>query len=74
MSAHAVVPSELAFDRFGGVVATLPDGVRLLLGSESDLNRKLTLAKAIRAQVVTQVRPVAAIDLRAPATPVLVYR
>ncbi len=74
MSAHAIVPAELAFDRFGGIVATLPDGPRLLLGSGSDLDKKLTLARAILSQVVTHQRPVAAIDLRAPATPVLVYR
>jgi cell division septal protein FtsQ len=74
MSAHQIVPTELAFDRFGGIVATLPDGPRLLLGSERDLDKKLTLARAILSQVVTHRRPVAAIDLRAPATPVLVYR
>lgn len=74
MNEHAIVPAELAFDRFGGIVATLPAGPRLLLGSDSDLDKKLTLARAILSQVVTHRRPVAAIDLRAPATPVLVYR
>jgi cell division protein FtsQ len=65
---------ELSLDRFGGLVVTTRDGLRLLLGSQDDLEQKLTLANAIRAQVIGRQRRVAAIDLRAPAAPVLVYR
>ena len=68
-----IVPVELTFDRFGGLVVTTRGGLKLLLGTESDLEHKLTLADAILAQVVTRQRRVAAIDLRAPAAPVLVY-
>jgi len=48
--------------------------LRLLFGSETDLSRKLTLADAILSQLVSRQRRVAAIDLRAPSAPVLVYR
>lgn len=69
-----IVPVSLEYDKFGGLVVTIRGGLRLLLGSENDLSQKLTLADAILAQVVTENRRVAAIDLRAPSAPVLVYR
>lgn len=74
MAARRIVPVELGFDRYDGLVVTLRGGLRLLLGGEADLAQKLTLADAIRSQIVTNRRPVAAIDLRAPSAPVLVYR
>jgi hypothetical protein len=49
-------------------------GLRLLFGSESDMSGKVRLAQAILAQVVGHQSRVAAVDLRAPAAPVLVYR
>lgn len=69
-----IAPAALAFDRFGGLVVTLHGGMQLLLGTQNDLARKLTLANAILAQVVTRRAQVSAIDLRAPSAPVLVYR
>jgi cell division protein FtsQ len=74
IASRGMVPSELAFDRFGGLVVTMRDGLRLLLGGENDLGKKLTLVDAILAQVVRGQRRVAAIDVRAPGAPVLVYR
>lgn len=74
VAARNIFPATLALDRFGGLVATMPGGVKLLLGGSNDLDHKLTLAGAILAQVVPGQRRVAAIDLRAPAAPVLVYR
>jgi cell division protein FtsQ len=73
MAARQMVPVRLEFDRFGGLVVTLRGGLRLLLGSPADFDQKLTLANAIIAQVVGRQR-VAAVDLRAPSAPVLVYR
>jgi cell division septal protein FtsQ len=64
----------LQYDRFGGLIVTLRGGVRLLLGNTGDLSEKLTLADAILTQVVNGRRRVAAVDLRAPSAPVLVYR
>ena len=69
-----ILPASLGFDRFGGLVVELRGGVRVLLGSQSDLESKLALVKPILAQVVGEQRRVAAIDLRAPGTPVVVYR
>jgi len=74
MGARQIVPAQLEFDRYGGLVVTLHSGLRLLLGSDNDLGQKLTLAGAIISQVVGKRQHVSAIDLRAPGTPVLVYR
>lgn len=74
IAARQIVPRELRFDRFGGLVVTLRGGVRLLLGAQNDLGPKLTLADAILSQVGDRQRRVAAIDLRAPAAPVVEYR
>jgi len=69
-----IEPRVLALDRYGGLVVTLRDGLRVLFGQENDLGQKLTLVDAILAQVVRGQRRVAAIDVRAPAAPVVVYR
>ena len=74
MAAKQIQPLEVALDRYGGLVITLRGGVRLLLGQERDLAQKVTLVDAILAQVVRGQRRVAAIDVRAPGTPVVVYR
>jgi cell division protein FtsQ len=74
MVSRQITPVELGFDRYGGLVVTLRGGLRLLLGGQNDLAQKLTLADAILSQIVTRKGRVAAIDLRAPAAPVLVYR
>ncbi len=60
---------QLDLDRYGGLEVTLQTGPRLLLGNGSDLPKKLALASAILAQIVHGERRVAAIDVRAPATP-----
>jgi hypothetical protein len=69
-----MTPVELALDRYGGLVVTVHGGLRLMLGDQSDMERKLTLAGEILKQIVTRRGRVAAIDLRAPSAPVLVYR
>jgi cell division protein FtsQ len=74
IAARKILPRTLALDRYGGLVVTLRDGLRVLFGQESDLGQKLTLVNAILAQVVRGQRRVAAIDVRAPAAPVVVYR
>jgi len=75
LTAAHVVPVELSFDSYGGLVATVRGGVRILLGDDSvDLNKKLALVDPILAQVVRKERRVSAVDLRAPSTPVVVYK
>ncbi|HVA34378.1 MAG TPA: FtsQ-type POTRA domain-containing protein [Candidatus Baltobacteraceae bacterium] len=69
-----VVPARLGFDRWGGLVATMHDGVRVLLGDDGDLEKKLVLVDPILSQVVRNQRRVATVDLRAPNTPVVVYK
>lgn len=73
VGAH-VIPVALGFDRFGGLVATMSDGIKVLLGDDDDLDSKLRLIDPILAQVVRKTRRVAAVDLREPGTPVLVYK
>jgi cell division protein FtsQ len=74
VTGRGIVPAQLSLDRFGGLVVTMPGGLRLLFGSENDMGGKVRLAQAILAQVVGHQSRVAAVDLRAPAAPVLVYR
>jgi len=69
--AHVVVVT-LGYDRFGDLTAGTPRGVQLLLGDDEDLTRKIALIGPILSQ--TAGRRIAAIDLRAPGTPVVVYR
>lgn len=72
LAAH-IAPAMLMHDKFGDLVATLRDGVRLLLGDETDLAKKIPLVDPILTQVGRAGRPIAAIDLRAPTAPVVVY-
>lgn len=74
MAGRHMTPVQLSLDRYGGLVVTMRSGVRLMLGGQDDLPEKLGLADAILSQIVTGRRRVAAVDLRAPAAPVLVYR
>jgi cell division protein FtsQ len=74
MAGSGVSPASLSFDRYGGLVATTPSGLRVLFGERDDLGHKVRLLQAILAQVVRRQGSVAAIDLRAPGTPVVVYR
>lgn len=72
LNAH-VIATELRFDRYGGLIAVMRDGVEVMLG-DGELDKKLPLVDPILAQITAKQRRVAAIDLRAPGTPVLVYR
>jgi cell division protein FtsQ len=74
MLLRRITPSSLGYDRYGGLVVTLHDGLRVLLGQDGDLVQKLTLVEAILAQVVRAQRRITTIDVRAPSTPVVVYR
>ncbi len=71
-AAHVIVTS-LHYDRFGDLVAVTPRGVQLLLGGDDEeLARKISLIGPILSQ--TAGKKIAAIDLRAPATPVVRYK
>lgn len=64
----------LSLDRYGDLVAELPGGVRVLLGGPENLEKKIALADAIVSQTGRAQRKISALDLRAPNTPVIVYR
>lgn len=64
----------LSLDRYGDLVALLPSGVRLLLGAPENLAKKTALAGEILSQSGRGQRKISALDLRAPNTPVIVYR
>ena len=74
MAANGLTPITLTFDPYGDVIATISGGPRLLLGEPSDLERKARLINAILVQVVRRQLSVSAVDVRAPSTPVVVYR
>lgn len=59
-------------DRFGGIEAVDRTGVTIRLGADGDLEAKLALVEPIR-RAVGHGRRIRAIDLRAPATPVVEF-
>jgi POTRA domain-containing FtsQ-type protein len=59
-------------DRFGGLEAVDSRGVLLKFGADDDLQAKLALVEPIRRSAAHG-RPLRAIDLRAPATPVVEF-
>jgi len=63
----------LSFDRYGDVVVTLRSGIRVLLGDPTTVAPKVMLVGPILAKVEHGRRRVAALDLRAITTPVVVY-
>jgi cell division septal protein FtsQ len=69
-----VLPAALTQDKYGELVITMHDGIRILLGDDDDLQKKVRLIDPILSQVGRSSRPIAAIDLRAPNTPVVVYK
>lgn len=71
--AHVAVRS-LHYDKFGDLVAATPGGVSLLLGDDTDLAKKTPLIDPIISQVSANGKKLAAVDLRAPKTPVVVYK
>ncbi len=71
--AHVDV-TQVSQDRFGDLDVVLRDGVRVMLGDRLDLGKKIALIDPILQQVGRSRRPIAAIDLRALRTPVVVYK
>jgi len=63
-----------AHDRFGDLQATLPSGVVVLFGAEGDIQQKARLVAPILRETSARGAAIAAIDLRAPRTPVVRYK
>lgn len=72
-AAHVVVV-KLQYDKFGDLVATMRNGVQLLLGDDRLLAQTAPLVGPILSQVAAGGRRIAQVDLRAPKTPVVVYK
>jgi len=65
---------DLRYDRYESLIVKLRDGTIVLLGDDGeDVQKKIALIGPIRAQLAKG-RPIAAIDLRAPNTPVVRYK
>lgn len=69
-----VVTRELRYDRFGELAIVLRNGIDVKLGGPRNFAAKIALIDPIVAQVSRSHRPIAALDLRAPTTPVVVYK
>ncbi|GAC1546222.1 MAG: hypothetical protein NVS3B16_16610 [Vulcanimicrobiaceae bacterium] len=63
----------LRHDAYGQLEADLQDGIRIRFGDDRDLERKQRLIGPILAQLGPRATGVRAVDLRAPATPVVEF-
>jgi cell division protein FtsQ len=63
----------LSYDKYEELVVTLGSGIRILLGDDNDLQKKIPLIAPILTQLAHG-RRFSAIDLRAPNTPVVIYK
>jgi len=73
LAAAHVDARSLSFDRFGDVTVQLRNGITVLLGDRSGSEQKVALIRPILEKVERGKRRVAALDLRAMTTPVVVY-
>jgi cell division protein FtsQ len=73
LESHVAVAS-LQYDKFGDLVAKMRDGVELMLGDDSKISSTAPLIAPILSQVSAGGKKIAAVDLRAPKTPVVVYK
>ena len=72
---RAHVPARLlSFTKLQELVAVMPSGIVLKLGDDSNLEQKAALVDPILSQTQAQGRRIRALDLRAPKTPVVVFR
>lgn len=74
LSEGRVIARALRLDEFGQLDVTLNGGIAVHFGDERNLARTIPLVGPILAQVSGRGRPIRAIDLRAPGTPVVEYR
>lgn len=73
LAQNHVIATSLELDKFGGLIATLRGGVRVLIGDDDDMEKKIALIEPILSQTAKGGRRVVRLDVRAPAAPVVVY-
>lgn len=73
LGAAGIAVSAIQHDDFGGVLAVTEAGIRLVLGDDGDLAEKVKLVEPVLAATRAG-HVVRALDLRAPATPIVEYR
>ena len=73
LRAAGITVRSIEQDRFGGLDAVQTDGFRLLIGSDGDIAAKANLVGPILA-ATRGGRPIRALDLRAPQTPIVQFR
>jgi len=71
---HGVVTTALEFDKLMELTVRLGSGVRVRLGADNDLAEKAALVEPILQQIAGKIDKVVSLDLRAPRTPVVVYK
>ncbi|MDP9017785.1 MAG: FtsQ-type POTRA domain-containing protein [Candidatus Eremiobacteraeota bacterium] len=64
----------LARDRLGDLTVTVDPGIMVKLGDDTDLEQKARLVNPILSQTQQEGKRVRALDLRAPKTPVVIFR
>jgi cell division protein FtsQ len=69
-----VLAHGLQLNRGTELTVQLRSGVRLMLGQDGDLAAKAALVQPILHQIEGKLQEVTALDLRAPKTPVVVYK
>ena len=69
-----VLVDALQFNQRTELTVQLRSGVRVELGQDGDLAAKAALVQPILHQIVGKIEKVTALDLRAPQTPVVVYK
>lgn len=73
LAERQIAVRSLRRDAFGGLEALDVTGVTLRFGDDADLAKKAALVGPVRAGIGTK-RPLRAIDLRAPGTPIVQFR
>jgi hypothetical protein len=72
-ASHAGRYRAFSHDRFGDLQAVMDDGIAVRFGDDGDLDRKERLIGPILAELGPRLDNVRALDVRAPATPVVLF-
>ena len=74
LQAAHISPVSLRFDKLDDLTVVIQPGITLKLGDDADLAEKAGLVDPILSQTQEQGRHVQTLDLRAPKTPVVVFK